>query len=247
MLARVLAAPRAQLGFVAALLPEGRLQAYTFKCTRRLALRTVSTSTPSRHSSYVFEAKPPEHGDSQAVLKLAFNDKELLPPNANCVRLLAAGRFNHSRTLWQAVLVEPVVKPLKARLSVQQIAQVTSDIADAMEQLAELDCTSGHLAKQRRLPGGHGCHGWLYDLVLQRWVWDGPDLGHYVVSPEDLLCTDLQTYEAGTYLTGTPMYMAIDVLRGSSHSPSTDMESLFYTILAVCDEWTSQRSWCQIC
>ncbi len=30
------------------------------------------------------------------------------------------------------------------------------------------------------------------------------------------------------------MYMAIDVLRGSSHSPSTDMESLFYTILAVC-------------
>ena len=77
MLARVLAAPRAQLGFVAALLPEGRLQAYTFKCTRRLALRTVSTSTPSRHSSYVFEAKLPEHGDSQAVLKLAFNDKEV--------------------------------------------------------------------------------------------------------------------------------------------------------------------------
>ena len=35
-------------------------------------------------------------------------------------------------------------------------------------------------------------------------------------------------------LTGTPMYMATDVLRGSSHSPSTDVESLFYTILAVC-------------
>ena len=30
------------------------------------------------------------------------------------------------------------------------------------------------------------------------------------------------------------MYMAIEVLRGSSHSPSTDVESLFYTILSVC-------------
>ena len=30
------------------------------------------------------------------------------------------------------------------------------------------------------------------------------------------------------------MYMTIDVLRGSSHSPTTDVESLFYTILAVC-------------
>ncbi len=37
-------------------------------------------------------------------------------------------------------------------------------------------------------------------------------------------------------LTGTPMYMAIDVLRGSRHSPSTEVESLFYTILAVCTD-----------
>ena len=37
-------------------------------------------------------------------------------------------------------------------------------------------------------------------------------------------------------LTGTPMYMAIDVLRGSCHSPSTEVESLFYTILAVCTD-----------
>ena len=147
------------------------------------------------------------------------NVVQLLPPNANCVRLLAAGRFNHSRTLWQAVLVEPVVKPLKASLSVQQIAQVTSDIADAMEQLAELDCTSGHLAKQRQLPGGHGCHGWLYDLVLQRWVWDGPDLGHYVVSPEDLLCTDLQTYEAGTYVESWPDTHPLQARSGSSRAP----------------------------
>ena len=77
MLARVLAAPLAKLGFVEALLPEGRLGPHTFKCTRRLALRTVSTSTPSRQSSYVFKAKLTDHGDSQAVLKLAFSDKEV--------------------------------------------------------------------------------------------------------------------------------------------------------------------------
>ena len=77
MLARVLAASLAQLGFVAALMPEGRLGTHAFKCTRRLAHRTVSTSTPSRQSSYVFKAKLTECGDSQAVLKLAFSDKEV--------------------------------------------------------------------------------------------------------------------------------------------------------------------------
>ena len=77
MLARVLAAPLAQLGFVSAPLPEGRLGPHTFECTGRLALCTVSTSTPSRQNRYVFKAKLTERGDSQAVLKLAFNDKEV--------------------------------------------------------------------------------------------------------------------------------------------------------------------------
>ena len=35
-------------------------------------------------------------------------------------------------------------------------------------------------------------------------------------------------------LMGTPKYMAIDVLLGHSHSPSTHLESLCYTILADC-------------
>ena len=77
MLARVLAATLAQLGWVSAPLPKGRLGPHKFECTRRLALRTVSTSTPSRPCSYVFKAGLPEHGDSQAVLKLAFNDREV--------------------------------------------------------------------------------------------------------------------------------------------------------------------------
>ena len=77
MLARVLAAPLAQLGFVSPLLPVGRLGPLKFECTRRLALRTVSTRTPSRQSSYVFRAKLTERNDSQAVLKLALNDNEV--------------------------------------------------------------------------------------------------------------------------------------------------------------------------
>lgn len=67
------------------------------------------------------------------------------------------------------------------------------------------------------------------------------------------MCADLRTGEASIYnltdlqvmdssgsqspvqtLTGTPIYMAIDVLMGQSSTPSTDLESLFYTILAVC-------------
>ena len=87
MLARVLAAPLAQLGFVSALLPAGRLGPYTFECTRRLALRTVSTSTPSRQSSYVFRANLTEHSHSQAVLKLAFSANEV---GSKSMRLLLA-------------------------------------------------------------------------------------------------------------------------------------------------------------
>ena len=37
----------------------------------------MSTSTPSRQSSYVFKAKLTERSDRQAVLKLAFSDKEV--------------------------------------------------------------------------------------------------------------------------------------------------------------------------
>ena len=71
------------------------------------------------------------------------------------------------------------------------------------------------------------------------------------------MCTDLQTLEAGTDAnvielqvverwsepgphgpvvrpTGTPMYMAFDVLEFYGHSPSTELECLFYTILDVC-------------
>ena len=62
-----------------------------------------------------------------------------LPPSArHLVRLLAAGEFLHSGDTWQAVLVEPVVTPLDAGMSVQLLAQVTWDIADAVEQLTDL-------------------------------------------------------------------------------------------------------------
>ena len=69
------------------------------------------------------------------------------------------------------------------------------------------------------------------------------------------LCTSLQALGAGTdtngmqavnswaeassrvsAITGTRMYMAIQVLQGGSHSPSTALESLLYTILSVCTD-----------
>ncbi len=68
-------------------------------------------------------------------------------------------------------------------------------------------------------------------LVLQRWVWAGPDLGHHVVSPEALLCTDLQispeallctdlqTYEAGTYVESWPDTHTLQARSGSSRAP----------------------------
>ena len=37
-------------------------------------------------------------------------------------------------------------------------------------------------------------------------------------------------------ITGTRMYMAIQVLQGGSHSPNTALESLLYTILSVCTD-----------
>ena len=82
------------------------------------------------------------------------------------MRLLAAGQFHHSRALWQAVLVEPVVKPLEASLSVQQIAQVTSDIAEAVERLAKLMIAHRDISPNNigYLDDGEGCHGWLYDF-----------------------------------------------------------------------------------
>ena len=91
---------------------------------------------------------------------------QLLPRSANLVRLLAAGQFHYSRAIWQAVLVEPVVKQLEASLPVQQIAQVTFDIAHAVEELAKLmivhrDSSPNNIGYQ---DDAHGCHGWLYDF-----------------------------------------------------------------------------------
>ena len=39
-----------------------------------------------------------------------------------------------------------------------------------------------------------------------------------------------------SHITGTPMYMAFQVLQGSNHTPNTALESLLYTILSVCTE-----------
>ena len=91
---------------------------------------------------------------------------QLLPQTANFVHLLATGQFHHSRHLWQAVLVEPVVKPLEASLPVQQIAQVTSDIAHAVEEMAKLMIAHRDISPHSigYLDDGQGCHGWLYDF-----------------------------------------------------------------------------------
>ena len=39
-----------------------------------------------------------------------------------------------------------------------------------------------------------------------------------------------------SHITGTPMYMAIQVLEGGNHTPNTALESLLYTLLDVCTE-----------
>ena len=89
-----------------------------------------------------------------------------LPQDAkHLVRLLAAGQFRYNQAAWDAVLVEPVVMPLEASMSVQQIAQVTFDIADAVEQLTQLmilhcDITPKNIGIQ---DDGHGC---LYDFGI---------------------------------------------------------------------------------
>ena len=77
MLARVVAAPLGYLGFEPAILPEGWLGPHKFRCTQRLAVRSESADTPLRPNSSVFKAVLPECGDSEAVLKLAVNDKEV--------------------------------------------------------------------------------------------------------------------------------------------------------------------------
>ena len=60
------------------------------------------------------------------------------------------------------MLVEPVVKPLKAGLSVQQMAPVTSNIAGALEQLTKLDIAHHDIS-----PDAIGIlkgRGWLFDF-----------------------------------------------------------------------------------
>ena len=39
-----------------------------------------------------------------------------------------------------------------------------------------------------------------------------------------------------SHITGTPMFMAIQVLQGGSHTPNTALESVLYTILFVCTD-----------
>ena len=78
------------------------------------------------------------------------------------MRLLAAGPYYLSGDTWQAVLVAPVVKPLEAGLPVQQMAQVTPDIADAVEQL-----TTRNIAHRDISPNSIGIlggRGWLFDF-----------------------------------------------------------------------------------
>ena len=81
------------------------------------------------------------------------------------MHLLAAGLFHFNQADWEAVLVEPVVMPLEAIMSVQQIVQVTVDIADAVEQLTRLMIV--HCDISRKEVGiqddGHGC---LYDFGI---------------------------------------------------------------------------------
>ena len=168
---------------------------------------------------------------------------QLLPPDApHLVHLLAAGKFRHGDTLWDAVLVAPVVALLEAILSVQQLAQVTFDIAAAVDQLADLKIVHRDISPNNigYLGDGHSCHGWLYDLGAAKVGSLRTDSWHCVISPWTLMCADLRTGEASTYnlidlqvmdssgsqspvqtLTGTPMYMAIDVLMGQSSTPST--------------------------
>ena len=79
--------------------------------------------------------------------------------SSHLVRLLAAGPYHFSGDNWRAVLVEPVVKPLEAGLPVQQIAQVTFDIADAVEQLTKL-----MIAHRDINLGILDGRGWLFDF-----------------------------------------------------------------------------------
>ena len=86
-----------------------------------------------------------------------------LPENSrHIVRLLAAGSYHLSGDTWQAVLVAPVVKPLEAGLLVQQMAQVTSDIADAVEQLTKLKIAHRDISPNNI--GILGGRGWLFDF-----------------------------------------------------------------------------------
>eukprot|EP00891_Asterochloris_glomerata_P003367 jgi/Astpho2/3367/Aster-04709 len=117
----------------------------------------------------------------------------------------------------EAVLVAPVVKPLEAGLPVQQMAQVTPDIADAVEQL-----TTRNIAHRDISPNSIGIlggRGWLFDFGVAQVVksWSEPS------SPV-------------SGITGTPMYMAIQVLQGKGHTLNTALESLLYSMLSICSD-----------
>ena len=100
--------------------------------------------------------------DAFAQAKILTRIWQALQGSNQIVRLLAAGPYHFNGDDWEAVLVEPVVKPLKAGLCVQKMAQVTYDIADAVEQLTKLKIAHCDIS-----PNNIGIldgRGWLFDF-----------------------------------------------------------------------------------
>ncbi len=93
-------------------------------------------------------------------------------------------------------------------------------------------------------------------LGLHRWAQTAPDLCYHVLSPGSLhlFAGSLSSVTAAMFfgmqvvkswsepsspvsgITGTPMYMAIQVLQGKDHTPNTALESLLYSILSICSD-----------
>eukprot|EP00243_Klebsormidium_subtile_P002815 TRINITY_DN15722_c0_g1_i1.p1 TRINITY_DN15722_c0_g1~~TRINITY_DN15722_c0_g1_i1.p1 ORF type:complete len:659 (-),score=121.35 TRINITY_DN15722_c0_g1_i1:163-2139(-) len=229
-LVRLLATDISDLGFLQPEIPVVHLprEVSNLELLRRGELRAVQGTAPNRVGSVVFKASTP--GNDNCILKLCHSEHEgdiLIELGqreevSHVVELLARGTCTYNDCEWDALLLVPVAVRLTRELPVQTLAQVTLDLARAIDKCLEAGVAHRDISLDNI--GIVDERGVLFDFSAAKRI-DPLDRDKAEpASPSGRL-------EA---ITGTSLYAALSVLEGRSHTTSSMLESLYLSILAVC-------------
>ncbi|GAQ90449.1 Putative protein kinase superfamily protein [Klebsormidium nitens] len=238
ILIRLLATELTDLGFLQPEIPEVHLsrELCNLELLRRGQLQAPQGTAPNRVGSVVFQASTAGHNN--CILKLCHSGKEGDVLNylgqceevSNVVELLERGKCTYNGRDWDALLLIPVAVRLTQELPVQVLAQVTLDLAHAIDACLKVGVAHRDISLDNiGIMDGRGV---LYDFSAAKFI-----------DPKDR-----DTMEAASpsgkleAITGTSRYAALSVLEGRSHTTSSMLESLYLSILsACCDEKLTGR------